>query len=159
MTGTIISMIPVVDQIMDVRDIIANVMLLTDDDEANDNDAWIAFTLTGIGLTPLFGSAIKGVGKVVIKNPAAGLDAAIAVMRKLGIGDPVTYLRALNWHDIGKQAAGEVTDKINGLRDALKEITDSFILRHTLPDEALAGMQTTLRQLDDITPKITQGMQ
>ena len=95
---------------------------------------------------------------MVIKNPATGLDAAIAVMRKLGKGDPVAYLRALNWHDLGKQAAGEVTDKINGLRDALKEITDSFILRHTLPDEALAGMQTTLRQLDDITPKITQGM-
>ncbi|TMO56963.1 polymorphic toxin type 15 domain-containing protein [Pseudoalteromonas phenolica] len=157
--GTIISMIPVVDQIMDVRDIMANVMLLTDDDKANDSDAWIAFTLTGIGLIPLFGSAIKGVGKVVIKNPAAGLDTAIAVMRKIGKGDPVTYLRALNWHDIGKQAAGEVTDKINGLRDALKEITDSLILRHTLPDEALAGMQTTLRQLDDITPKVTQGMQ
>ncbi|MFC3032174.1 hypothetical protein ACFOEE_06560 [Pseudoalteromonas fenneropenaei] len=157
--GTIISMIPVVDQIMDVRDIMANVMLLTDNDDSNDNDAWIAFTLTGIGLIPLFGSAIKGVGKVVIKNPAAGLDAAIAVMRKLGKGDPVAYLRTVNWHDLCKQAAGEVSDKINGLRDALKEISDSFILRHTLPDEALAGMQTTLRQLDDITPKITQGMQ
>ncbi|MFC3032166.1 contractile injection system protein, VgrG/Pvc8 family [Pseudoalteromonas fenneropenaei] len=158
-TGTIISMIPVVDQIMDVRDIMANVMLLTDNDDSNDNDAWIAFTLTGIGLIPLFGSAIKGVGKVVIKNPAAGLDAAIAVMRKLGKGDPVAYLRTVNWHDLGKQAAGEVSDKINGLRDALKEISDSFILRHTLPDEALAGMQTTLRQLDEIPLKITQGMQ
>ncbi|MCF7516572.1 hypothetical protein L3V43_23570, partial [Pseudoalteromonas sp. L23] len=45
--GTLISMIPIIDQVMDLRDIIANVMLLTDDDEANDTDAWLAFTLTG----------------------------------------------------------------------------------------------------------------
>ncbi|MEJ6475920.1 hypothetical protein [Pseudoalteromonas piscicida] len=45
-------MIPIIDQVMDLRDIIANVMLLTDDDEANDTDAWLAFTLTGIGLVP-----------------------------------------------------------------------------------------------------------
>jgi len=50
------------------------------------------------------------VGKVVIKNPAAGLDTAIAVMRKLGKGDPVAYLSAQNWRDIGKQAAGEVPE-------------------------------------------------
>ncbi|MCX2769826.1 hypothetical protein OQJ67_23635, partial [Pseudoalteromonas sp. B530] len=51
--GTLISMIPIIDQVMDLRDIIANVMLLTDDDEANDTDAWLAFTLTGIGLVPV----------------------------------------------------------------------------------------------------------
>ncbi|RZG10520.1 hypothetical protein EXT47_23760, partial [Pseudoalteromonas sp. CO342X] len=53
--GTLISMIPIIDQVMDLRDIIANVMLLTDDDEANDTDAWLAFTLTGIGLVPVVG--------------------------------------------------------------------------------------------------------
>ncbi|MFC3032171.1 hypothetical protein ACFOEE_06545 [Pseudoalteromonas fenneropenaei] len=56
-------MIPVVDQIMDVRDIMANVMWLTDNDDSNDNDAWIAFTLTGIGLIPLFGPAILELNK------------------------------------------------------------------------------------------------
>ena len=61
-------MIPIIDQVMDLRDIIANVMLLTDDDEANDTDAWLAFTLTGIGLVPVVGSAVKGVGKVILKN-------------------------------------------------------------------------------------------
>ncbi|NSY33033.1 hypothetical protein DS891_05375, partial [Pseudoalteromonas sp. JC28] len=53
--GTLISMIPIIDQVMDLRDITANVMLLTDDDEANDTDAWLAFTLTGIGLVPSCG--------------------------------------------------------------------------------------------------------
>ncbi|PCK31059.1 hypothetical protein CEX98_14275 [Pseudoalteromonas piscicida] len=61
-------MIPIIDQVMDLRDIIANVMLLTDDDEANDTDAWLAFTLTGIGLVPIVGSAVKGVGKVILKK-------------------------------------------------------------------------------------------
>ena len=100
--GSIISMIPVIDQVMDVRDILANVMLLTDDDKASDNDGWIAFTLTAIGLVPVLGSAVKGVGKVVIKNSGDTIEAAIAVLRKLGKGDPVQYLRKINWQDLGK---------------------------------------------------------
>ncbi|MBD0784710.1 hypothetical protein FX995_23995, partial [Pseudoalteromonas flavipulchra] len=101
-------MIPIIDQVMDLRDIIANVMLLTDDDEANDTDAWLAFTLTGIGLVPVVGSAVKGVGKVILKNTGESLSAALAVLRKLGKGDPVKYLRDINWQDLGKQSATEV---------------------------------------------------
>ncbi|WP_404389758.1 DNA/RNA non-specific endonuclease [Pseudoalteromonas phenolica] len=157
--GTIISMIPVVDQIMDVRDIIANVMLLTDDDEANDNDAWIAFTLTGIGLIPLFGSAIKGVGKVIIKHTDDTLEAALGVLRKLGKGDPATFLRQINWRDYGQQAATKVKDLIQTLRDTLHDISTSWQYDLLLPDTAIAGMQMIVKRLDDVSPKIEQNMQ
>ncbi len=57
-------MIPVVDAFsltkVDCRDVCANVMLLTDDEETNDAAGWIALALTGIGFIPVFGSAIKG---------------------------------------------------------------------------------------------------
>ena|GEM_PF-2647001 len=156
--GSIISMIPVIDQVMDVRDILANVMLLTDDDKANDSDGWIAFTLTAIGLVPVLGSAVKGVGKVVIKNSGDTIEAAIAVLRKLGKGDPVQYLRKINWQDLGKQAASEVKTFIKGLRDTLHEISTSWQYDLLLPQLAIDGMQATIKQLDEIAPKIDQGV-
>ncbi len=156
--GSIISMIPVIDQVMDVRDILANVMLLTDDDKANDSDGWIAFTLTAIGLVPVLGSAVKGVGKVVIKNSGDTIEAAIAVLRKLGKGDPVQYLRKINWQDLGKQAASEVKTFIKGLRDTLHEISTSWQYDLLLPQLAIDGMQATIKQLDKIAPKIDQGV-
>ncbi|WP_226899472.1 contractile injection system protein, VgrG/Pvc8 family, partial [Pseudoalteromonas maricaloris] len=134
--GTLISMIPIIDQVMDLRDIIANVMLLTDDDEANDTDAWLAFTLTGIGLVPVVGSAVKGVGKVILKNTGESLSAALAVLRKLGKGDPVKYLRDINWQDLGKQSATEVKNIVKGLRDSLDDMSTSWHYDLLLPDAA-----------------------
>ncbi|MEZ7208027.1 hypothetical protein NO992_19840, partial [Pseudoalteromonas sp. DY56-GL79] len=157
--GTLISMIPIIDQVMDLRDITANVMLLTDDDEANDTDAWLAFTLTGIGLVPVVGSAVKGVGKVILKNTGESLSAALAVLRKLGKGDPVKYLRNINWQDLGKQSATEVKNIVKGLRDSLDDISTSWHYDLLLPDAAIEGMQATVKRLDDVTPKIDQHMQ
>ncbi|CAM4359738.1 HNH endonuclease [Pseudoalteromonas flavipulchra] len=157
--GTLISMIPIIDQVMDLRDITANVMLLTDDDEANDNDAWLAFTLTGIGLVPVVGSAVKGVGKVILKNTGESLSAALAVLRKLGKGDPVKYLRDINWQDLGKQSATEVKNIVKGLRDSLDDMSTSWHYDLLLPDAAIEGMQATVKRLDEVTPKIDQHMQ
>nr|WP_245008226.1 hypothetical protein [Pseudoalteromonas piscicida] len=157
--GTLISMIPIIDQVMDLRDITANVMLLTDDDEANDTDAWLAFTLTGIGLVPVVGSAVKGVGKVILKNTGESLSAALAVLRKLGKGDPVKYLRNINWQDLGKQSATEVKNIVKGLRDSLDDMSSSWHYDLLLPDAAIEGMQATVKRLDDVTPKIDQHMQ
>nr|WP_248298607.1 polymorphic toxin type 15 domain-containing protein [Pseudoalteromonas sp. JC3] len=139
-------------------------MLLTDDDEANDTDAWLAFTLTGIGLVPVVGSAVKGVGKVILKNTGESLSAALAVLRlftqrKVGKGDPVKYLRDINWQDLGKQSATEVKNIVKGLRDSLDEMSSSWHYDLLLPDAAIEGMQATVKRLDDVTPKIDQHMQ
>ncbi len=144
---------------MDLRDITGNVMLLTDDDEANDTDAWLAFTLTGIGLVPVVGSAVKGVGKVILKNTGESLSAALAVLRKLGKGDPVKYLRNINWQDLGKQSATEVKNIVKGLRDSLDDMSTSWHYDLLLPDAAIEGMQATVKRLDEVTPKIDQHMQ
>lgn len=63
-TGTVISMIPFVDQICDVRDICANAQKINED---NDNAwAWVGLILTLIGLFPVLGSLFKGILKVVL---------------------------------------------------------------------------------------------
>ncbi|WP_218699355.1 hypothetical protein [Acinetobacter harbinensis] len=63
-TGTVISMIPFVDQICDVRDICANSMKIKED--SNNPWAWVGLILTLIGLFPVLGSLFKGIFKVIL---------------------------------------------------------------------------------------------
>ena len=156
--GSIISMIPVIDQVMDCRDICANAMVLTDDNDANDTNGWIALALTGIGFIPVFGSAIKGVGKVVIKNASRALSPALAVMRKLGKGDPVRYLRQVDWDDITQQATTLIKEKIVAFKEALLGITESWFIKKTLSDSALASIRKNADMLAQILPSIEQGI-
>jgi soluble cytochrome b562 len=61
-TGTVISMIPFVDQICDVRDIVANCGKIKQD--TSNAFAWVALVLTLIGLFPCLGSLAKGCLKI-----------------------------------------------------------------------------------------------
>lgn len=62
-TGTVISMIPFVDQLCDVRDMVACCKRIHRD--ADNTGNWIALTLTLIGLFPTLGSLVKGCGKIL----------------------------------------------------------------------------------------------
>ena len=73
-TSTVISMIPFVDQICDVRDIAANCMKIYESSGKDDGDVkegdttfwnWVALVLTLIGLFPTLGSFFKGCFKVL----------------------------------------------------------------------------------------------
>lgn len=61
-TGTVISMIPLVDQICDVRDLIANCKKIQDDD--SNTWSWVCLGLTLVGCFPELGSLVKGSAKV-----------------------------------------------------------------------------------------------
>ncbi len=56
-TGTVISMIPFVDQLCDVRDVVANCRKINQD--TSNKWAWVALVLTLIGLFPTLGSLAK----------------------------------------------------------------------------------------------------
>lgn len=62
-TGTVISMIPFVDQICDVRDVVANSKKINED--TSNTWAWVALGLTLIGLFPTLGSLAKGGLKIL----------------------------------------------------------------------------------------------
>ncbi len=62
-TGTIISMIPFVDQICDVRDLVACSKKIKG--EPNNVWQWVGLVITLIGLFPVLGSLFKGIGKVM----------------------------------------------------------------------------------------------
>jgi hypothetical protein len=62
-TGAIISMIPLVDQICDIRDLVANCKKINED--KSNRWHWLALALTLIGLIPTLGSLVKGCFKVL----------------------------------------------------------------------------------------------
>ncbi len=62
-TGTVISMIPFVDQLCDVRDVVANCRKINQD--TSNKWAWIGLILTLIGLFPVLGSLAKGCCKIL----------------------------------------------------------------------------------------------
>ncbi|HEX8592642.1 MAG TPA: hypothetical protein VF682_05095 [Pseudomonas sp.] len=64
-TGTLISMIPLVDQLCDIRDFIANSRKIHED--SSNTWAWVAMALTLIGVFPVVGSLVKGCLKVLFQ--------------------------------------------------------------------------------------------
>ena len=75
--GTVISMIPFVDQICDIRDIVANSMKIYNHDEEKEGSAWhlwLALVITLIGFIPCVGSFFKGCFKVLFRYVRKGFD-------------------------------------------------------------------------------------
>jgi hypothetical protein len=138
--GSIITAIPIVDQIADVRDVIANLHKLSKDDE--DFWSWVALAITLIGLIPIVGSLLKGVFKTVVqfirrggKHADQALETILAMIRGAGKGDPVRWLRSLPVDQYARQATkhfNEITEKIIlGLSD----VRHMWLARRVLGDK------------------------
>lgn len=148
--GTLISMIPLVDQVMDLRDISANIMLLVDENIDNDTLAWIALVLTTIGLVPLFGSALKGAFKVLLKNSADALETALAVLRQLGKGDPYKFLKNLNWQQLGRDVMDIARRHLGTIKAVLNGILNSWLIRSTLNSQAMQNISRVINRLGEL---------
>jgi malonyl CoA-acyl carrier protein transacylase len=108
-TGTVISMIPFVDQICDVRDLVANCKSIKE--EPDNSLRWVSLVLTLIGLFPALGSLFKGCFKVMFASMrkiggvsgvtpriALQLDEAVAQLNRfLDRPEVVKTLKALKW--------------------------------------------------------------
>ncbi len=137
-TGTIISMIPFVDQICDVRDLVANCKKI--DDEPNSSWHWISLVLTLIGLFPTLGSLLKGSLKVMFSACRKGAAASgIAPRLDIYVGTSISQLNkflarpevakalvVLKWDNPYRTLAKEITRvaeklNVNALKSALNE--------------------------------------
>ncbi|WP_284618495.1 polymorphic toxin type 15 domain-containing protein [Aquabacterium humicola] len=114
--GGIISLIPLVDQACDVRDVIANCIALSEPEARQNPEHWVALGLTCIGFVPEFGSAIKTVAKVAIKKGTPLLDLLKQMewiersFERIKAGcpwarAPIDWLRKFDWQQAAQQAA------------------------------------------------------
>lgn len=138
-----ISMIPLVDQICDVRDLIANCKKLHQD--TSDTWAWVALALTLIGLVPFLGSFVKGVLKIFFAFiRRAGGNAIINAVDKA-----ITWVVALLRRRVFQKYLREhkIDDVFSWLANEIKKVKSKTGAAELIKafDTAIA----TLRQLSD----------
>lgn len=168
-----ISMIPLVDQLCDVRDLIANVRKLSKD--ATDKANWLALALTLIGLFPTLGSLVKGVLKIIFTfarhkgAEAVGpvVDAAMTwVVTFLRRREVQRYLTANKVDDVFRMLAAEIK-KIKGQVNA-SQLTSAFDRGIKVVDGLVAKVshvpvlggkaRATLLQLQDVRKNADQAL-
>lgn len=150
-TGGIISLIPIVDQVCDVRDIIANCIVLSDAPAREDHENWVALGLTCIGFVPEFGSAVKTVAKVGLKQGARLLDVLKHMewvernFKKLKVAcpwgyAPIEWLRKYDWIGQFNKAGAE----------ARKAFESAMAKAQAAAKYAIGAIKTKLLQLVDL---------
>ena len=148
--ASVITMIPVIDQVADARDILANVITLSEEEGREDPMNWIFLVITLIGLFPVVGSALKGVFKIIIKNLDTGLDTVLALLRKLGKGDPLRLLRQFDWAGRRTEIRRLFDDALARLQHTVTALRESKTIRLLAGEQTLEQLARISRQLDAI---------
>ncbi|MEL1266381.1 hypothetical protein [Pseudoxanthomonas putridarboris] len=145
---TAISMIPGVDQVCDVRDIIANCKQINED--KSNTWAWVALGLTLIGLFPSLGSLVKGVLKIfflfvrraggnhVVKAVDEAMTWVITYLRRR---DVQKYWKGLKWDHV----FGELSKLVKSIR---AEVNLSRLLKAF--DRGISLMKSLLGKVEGI---------
>ena len=125
----LISMIPVVDQVCDVRDLIANLIDLSKEN-GKSSDNYKALALTAFGVIPEIGSAVKTIVKAARSKEANKLkifklmEGFESAFKKLKIKSPwnnapEAWLRSKPWQKMGKTALNALNKCIDRLIQAI----------------------------------------
>ncbi len=169
-TGTVISMIPFVDQLCDVRDVVANCRRIHA--EPSKTVHWIGLVLTLIGLFPTLGSLFKGCAKVAFASLrksanvvgatpqiAKAIDGAVFMLnrflarpevvktlRALKIDNPYKYLSGKFRELAGQLTSGKLLAAFDQARQAAHSLLD---LVKRWGGKALADRAAALLQVID----------
>lgn len=154
----VLAMVPIIDQILDIRDICANCRKLRED--ASSWQSWMSLCFCLIGLIPTVGSLVKGVLKIIFvyvrklgsHAVIAAVDTAIESVKLFLKNEKV--VKILGSYDLAKcyrLVADElriIIGKINAkdLADLFKKATDNFgslidALNKVLPERSIAVLR------------------
>lgn len=145
---TAISMIPGVDQVCDVRDVIANCKQINED--KNNTWAWVGLVLTLIGLFPTIGSLLKGVLKIIflfvrrfgLNQLARAVDESMSwVITLLRRREIAKYWKHMRWDRVFHELARQ-TRAVRGL------VTPARLLRAF--DRAIQLMRNLLEKVANL---------
>ena len=89
---TIITLIPVVDQVGDLQDLAASFYHIVWKEKYNDPLRWLTLTLTLIGCFPEAGSAAKGVLKILWKAVGERFPQLVRFLNRIARGNAVRWL-------------------------------------------------------------------
>ncbi|END4663571.1 hypothetical protein ABL777_004227 [Escherichia coli] len=147
-TGTVISMIPFVDQICDVRDLIANCKKIKEGNDKNEDTtwAWVAMILTLVGLIPVAGSLIKGIFKMLFnsirkaalssRDIVRAIDASVSLFNKFidlpAVQATMKWMKIYNPYTYAEKQVRELMAQLNvsvllSKLDELMDVTGSLL--------------------------------
>lgn len=152
--GGLISLIPVADQVCDIRDLIANFITLSDE-KARTKDNYMALALTSVGIIPEVGSAIKTIVKSSLAKDVSKVklfkfmeyfeEALTKLKIKCPWGKaPEAWLRSRPWKGIATQAFNTLKNNIDRI---LSVINKCLIRFNGALKVALAKFQATLNHV------------
>lgn len=168
-----VSMIPVLDQVSDLRDILAHLYYLVFRKQYDRTMRWVGIAFTLIGLIPGIGSAIKGASKFILAGAqtlVTRLGEFLSPLRKLfpEMGD-ISQLQsfiARNWDGwVGAamsawyRALGRATRIVSAIPSFLSRkigfIKDGLArLQEIAPAKLLAAMAWVRRQWDEVSENL-----
>jgi len=162
--GTVVTLIPVVDQVGDVRDITANLHRLTFRKQYNEFSPWFALVVTIIGCVPEIGSVIKGVVKALFKAVKSGakklpLTKLIRLLNSLGEGNVIRFLREVlgKIHAYGKDAAAQIRMLLDLFKAKLKQWRMiAFGKAEKMIDELLASIDEVYKRAPEMARKVVE---
>ena len=156
--GTVVTLIPVVDQVGDVRDIVANLHRLTFRKQYNEFSPWFGLVVTIIGCVPEIGSAIKGVVKALFKAVKSGakrlpLTKLIRLLNSIGEGNVIRFLREFlsKIDGYGQEAAAKIVKLLDEFKAKLKNWRIvAFGKAEQAIDEILESIEEVYKRVPDM---------
>lgn len=118
-TNAVVTAVPVVDQVADARDLIANGKALIWDKRYDEIGVWVGIFACLIGLVPSLGSLAKGVIKIVWKN-VGEIGRILIYINKALFKTNVQ----INGYRFVKKLADELTDQIDFVCKQFDEFLD-----------------------------------
>ncbi len=123
-----ISCVPVVGEVADVRDIIAiTIRWRRDPQKMTEVMEWISMSCCCLGLIPVAGGALKGMGRLVVHHPDVALEQAqqlVKLCNHTGSGNAESFLKTFKFKNYESQLL-QVVDKFF---DAIIDVLDSPIM-------------------------------
>ena len=146
----VLGLVPVVDTILDIRDLCANCTKLKED--SGSKAVWIAIALTLIGFIPELGSVVKGVFKIIFhflrkfgNDTRKALDAAL--------GPILSFLRNEKTRKlIGVANVGQVfKDAAAAIRKNTGKVNTSTLLGYF--DQGIATLKSIIGKMNYVLPE------
>ncbi|SDH76730.1 A nuclease family of the HNH/ENDO VII superfamily with conserved AHH [Vibrio xiamenensis] len=122
MLNTILGVIPGVDQVLDARDIGANLFFLADEKNRSDPAAWVDLALSAIGAIPEIGSVMKGVGRAIKSKKSR--DDIFASVRAMGKGNVEKFLTEIDWSYLKYEILQIVAESIASFGQVLDQLAN-----------------------------------
>jgi hypothetical protein len=142
----VISCIPVLGEVTDIRDVIAIVLgMANDPKKREDKWAWLDLTVTLLALIPVVGGALKGVGKLLARGaknariPTQAIGECIAFLNRMGWGKAHDWLKQLNLEKHTANIAGQWRQICQRTDQGLTSVRKSF--GRFMPEEMLQRIE------------------